>query len=116
MAVAAVTEFVLSQAGCEVTVAGDGAAAWGQLNAGNFAMVVSDEQMPHLTGLELRHRMLCQGRLREIPFILVTAKRWELDERKSIDELAITRLVQKPYSPIKLAEIVGQTIAGSRTR
>lgn len=59
--------------GHEVTVAGDGQEAWADLQLGQFAIVISDWQMPEIDGPDLCRRIRARGGERYTYFILVTA-------------------------------------------
>jgi DNA-binding response OmpR family regulator len=50
-------EQVLQRAGYEVDTAGDGAQAWSALHDEIYDLLITDNQMPRLTGLELIRRM-----------------------------------------------------------
>lgn len=48
---------MLSQSGYEVDAAEDGAVAWDALNAGCYDLLITDNQMPKVTGLELLKKL-----------------------------------------------------------
>ena len=62
----------LAARGYEVVAAADGEAAWQQLQAGRFDVVISDLKMPKLDGIELLKRIK-QGPLAEMDVIIMTA-------------------------------------------
>lgn len=113
-ATAAVERFALERAGYEVTVARNGEEALDALQAAPgehaFDLVLADEQMPRMTGRELRQQMRKCSRLSEVPFILLTAKRWEINPEQTLEELGIERLLAKPFSPTELVEMVNQVL------
>ncbi|MEM7312227.1 MAG: response regulator, partial [Planctomycetota bacterium] len=79
VATAQIEKFALEQAGYDVTTAANGSEAWDQLAESEFDLVLADEQMPRMTGRELRRHMCSHEELAKIPFILLTAKRWEIE-------------------------------------
>ena len=64
---------VLSAAGYEVVTAVDGAEAWRTIERQEFALVVSDVEMPHLDGIGLCQRIRATARTATLPLILVTS-------------------------------------------
>ncbi|MBW2147224.1 MAG: response regulator [Deltaproteobacteria bacterium] len=54
--------------------ADDGAAALQKLNADKFDLIVSDWNMPNMSGLELLKAIRSSQELKEIPFLMVTAE------------------------------------------
>lgn len=65
--------------GYEVTMAEDGAEALRLLRERPFDMVVSDVEMPRLTGLQLAAAIRGDERLRDLPVLLVTSRGSEAD-------------------------------------
>ena len=61
---------VLSRSGYEVDTAEDGAVAWQALNAANYNLVITDNNMPELTGVDLL-RKLRSARM-ALPVIMAT--------------------------------------------
>jgi DNA-binding response OmpR family regulator len=61
---------VLSRSGYEVDTAEDGAVAWQALNAANYDLVITDNNMPELTGVDLL-RKLRAARM-ALPVIMAT--------------------------------------------
>ena len=64
---------VLSAAGYQVVTAVDGAEAWRTLERQEFALVVSDVEMPRLDGFGLCERIRATERTASMPVILVTS-------------------------------------------
>jgi CheY-like chemotaxis protein len=107
--------FVLRQAGYDVTVASDGRTAWDLLNGEEFDLVVSDFTMPGMTGGELCARMRKDGRLIEIPFILLTARALELKSLVHQSQMSVSVVISKPFSPRELKQRVSECLAGCAT-
>jgi CheY-like chemotaxis protein len=68
--------------------------------------VVTDQQMPEMTGCELCERLRQDERYREIPIIMLTAKGLELELPRLRDELGITATFLKPFSPNEIVQAV----------
>jgi two-component system chemotaxis sensor kinase CheA len=64
---------ILETAGFEVVVAIDGLEAWTNLLEINPDIIISDVEMPQMTGLELARRVKGDARTRDIPLILLTS-------------------------------------------
>lgn len=110
-AMALVVQFNLERAGFEAVVADHGEEAWELLQNRNFDLVVTDQQMPKLSGRELLERMRQQDSTRSTPVILLTAKGLEMDVRRLQEELAIAAVFLKPFSPRALVQEIRQCLA-----
>ena len=64
---------VLRKLGYAVTEAQDGGEAWANLEVGHFPIVISDWQMPEVSGPELCRRIRARATDRYTYFLLVTA-------------------------------------------
>ncbi len=104
-ALARVVSFTLKKNGFDVCQAADGAEAWDYAQEKVFDLVVTDQQMPEMTGLELTARLRQSERHRETPIILLTAKGMELDIDRIREEYGVTQMLIKPFSPSALAAI-----------
>ena len=108
---AAVIRFNLEKAGFDVTVAKCGTTAWKLLCEREFDLMVSDFQMPGITGGELCERVRQEPRHGEMPIILLTAKELELDGTHYLDELSVSTIMAKPFSPRELTKAVQTYLA-----
>lgn len=113
-ALSRVIQVVLAKAGFNVTCAYDGEAAWSLIQENEYDLIVTDQQMPKLNGVDLCHRVRkMDGRYSSIPIFLLTAKGLELDLQKLKSELAITDVIAKPFSPVALVEVLEQHLTAS---
>lgn len=64
---------ILETAGFEVHVAVDGVEAWEMLTEATYDVVISDVEMPNMTGLELTRRIKMTPETRDTPVILLTS-------------------------------------------
>ncbi len=76
---------ILDGAGYDVTAAVDGLDGFNKLRNGTFDAVVSDVEMPNLSGLELTSRIRQYPEYEELPIILVTTLAKEEDKRRGAD-------------------------------
>jgi len=109
-----VIQVVLAKAGFNVTCAYDGEAAWNLIQENEFDLIVTDQQMPRLNGVELCQRVRkMDGRYSSIPIFLLTAKGLELDSNQLKSELDITDVIAKPFSPVALVGVLEQHLTAS---
>lgn len=81
--------------GYEVDVAEDGEAAWQALNAGNYHLLITDNNMPKVTGIELLQRL--RGARMEVPVVLVSGQ-MPTAELERHPQLNIEATLLKPYT------------------
>lgn len=93
-----VVSYKLRGAGYCVLEAGNGEDAWQILQTSDVDLVLTDQQMPLMTGLELVETMRTLERTARVPVLMLTARgfRLEKDELARADVLA---LIAKPFSP-----------------
>lgn len=104
VALARVTQFAMNRAGFDAQIAANGRKAFDLAQADVFDIVISDQQMPEMTGLELCRRLRATERYATTPIILLTAKGLELELPALQRELEISAIFPKPFSP---SEVVG---------
>jgi two-component system chemotaxis sensor kinase CheA len=97
---------ILEAAGCQVTTAVDGMDAFTRLRSGNFDLVVSDVDMPRLSGFELTTKMREDKKLREIPVVLVTSLESSQDRERGIEAGANAYIVKSSFDQSNLLEVV----------
>jgi len=98
--IANVVAMKLRNAGLEVIVAMDGLEAYELAIAERPDFMITDLQMPGMSGLELCARLSAELE-GGIPTILLTAKGFELSA-ESVRELPVRRIMTKPFSPREL--------------
>ena len=89
-------------------VCADGQLAWEAFQAQDVAAVVSDQEMPRMSGVDLCRNV--RSRAPNLPFFLVTGRQMELSTTGITDELNITRLFGKPFSPADVIAAVSDAI------
>jgi CheY-like chemotaxis protein len=110
-AMASVVQFNLERAGFFVTVAHDGLTAWEFLQEESFDLLLTDQQMPGMTGCQLCEHVRAVAALADMPVILLTAKGLELELPRIRDELKITATFLKPFSPKEVVKAVEDCLA-----
>jgi len=99
------------KAGFDVETTADGEAGWEAIQRERPSLLVTDYQMPRLDGLALIRRIRADAELQDLPVVLLTAKGFELDEDELKEELDISRLVRKPFSPRELVSTFRELLA-----
>lgn len=106
-----VMRFNLELLDLDVTVAMDGDQAWQHAQDVTFDLIVSDHEMPGLTGVQLCERIRQLPKYQNTPIIMVTARELELDGKRLRNQLLINEVFAKPYSPAKVCETVESLLA-----
>jgi len=94
---------LLQKAGYHVEVAEDGLAGWNALHLRRYDLLITDNQMPRLTGLELVKRLRSEGR--SLPVVLASGT-FDGDDAQGYDALRIAARLTKPFSPEELVNTV----------
>lgn len=101
---------ILESAGYEVKAAVDGADAFAALKTEPFDLVVSDVDMPRLSGFDLTAKIRADKRLAELPVVLVTALESREDRERGIDVGASAYIVKSSFDQSNLLEVIGRLI------
>lgn len=94
---------ILFQAGYSVDLAGDGQAGWEALQRKKYELLITDYDMPQLTGLELAGRV--RGAGMELPIIIASGSTW-LTNDDTYAWLRLSPSLQKPFTPEALLQTV----------
>jgi two-component system chemotaxis response regulator CheY len=95
----------------EFSEANDGQPAWELLNGGQtkIDLVISDWNMPGVTGLELLRNVRGHATLKTTPFIMVTAET-EAHQIAEAIKLQVDNYVTNPVAPVVLREKIEATL------
>lgn len=93
-----VVSMKLKNAGYEVLTAMDGEEALELCTTEAPDLVITDYQMPIMTGLELCKALRASEQTKDVPAILLTARGFDL-EPAEMTEAGITMVLAKPFSP-----------------
>ena len=96
----------LTKAGFDVEPHPDGQAAWEAVQRECPRLVITDYQMPRMDGLSLCRQLRADEQTRTLPIILLTAKGFELEEQQLKEELGLSAMIPKPFSPRELLKTV----------
>ncbi len=100
-----ILELKFASNGFNVIKAMTGQQAWEAIVSQNPDIVITDYQMPELTGLDIAEKMYVDDKLRNIPVILLTARGFSLTDEDLIGT-NIIELITKPFSPREILAIV----------
>jgi len=89
--------------GYEVITATNGAEAFELACAEKPDIIVTDFQMPAMTGVELVEKIRQNEETKDIPVILLTARSFAISEEQQ-EDLQISGCISKPFSPRELLE------------
>jgi two-component system, chemotaxis family, sensor kinase CheA len=102
---------ILSSAGYDVTVAVDGLEGFNTLmTQKDFNVIVSDVEMPNLSGLEMTARIRKYSEYNELPIVLVTTLATEADKRKGAEAGANAYLTKGDFDQTLLLNTLRRLI------
>jgi CheY-like chemotaxis protein len=87
--------------GFEVIAAENGDKAFTMACKEKPDIIVTDFQMPGMTGLELVRKLRQYETTKDIPVIMLTARGFAVEDKER-EELEISELLSKPFSPREL--------------
>ncbi len=100
----------LEQCGYTVHTAMDGQQGLETILAVNPDLVVTDLQMPYMSGIELSARLWESDKTKDIPVIMLTARGFAIEEQ--VRELGNVRtLLSKPFGTKALVELISTTLS-----
>ena len=111
-----ILRFKLTSSSRQVHVARHGEEAWTQLVRGfddgqPADLLVTDHQMPRLSGVDLIRRVRGDCRFAGLPVILCSAKGLELRAGAELADLGINKVVYKPFSPRQVVQMVEELLS-----
>jgi len=87
--------------GYEPITAGNGQEAYDLACRENPDIIIADYMMPVMSGLELLEKLRENETTRNIPFILLTARNFAIDDVNQ-QRLNVSQCITKPFSPKEL--------------
>lgn len=83
--------------------ADDGSTAWDILQKEEVNLIVSDWNMPKMTGIELLKKVRADDRFTNLPFLMVTAEAQKENIIEAI-KARVSNYIVKPFTPETLSE------------
>jgi two-component system chemotaxis response regulator CheY len=97
---------ILRQLGfSNIIEADDGSAAWEILNKDQVDFIISDWNMPQMTGIELLRKVRASEEFADLPFLMVTAEAQQENIIEAV-QAKVSNYIVKPFT----AETLGQKI------
>ncbi|NLW82202.1 MAG: response regulator [Desulfovibrionales bacterium] len=97
---------ILRQLGfSNIVEADDGAAAWEILTKDQIDFIISDWNMPQMTGIELLRKVRASEEFGDLPFLMVTAEAQQENIIEAV-QAKVSNYIVKPFT----AETLGQKI------
>ena len=90
-----------------VVEADDGTTAWEVLNKDKIEFIVSDWNMPKMTGLELLKAVRADDALKDIPFLMVTAEAQQENIIEAV-KAGVSNYIVKPFTAETLSQKIEQ--------
>jgi two-component system, OmpR family, phosphate regulon response regulator PhoB len=100
-AIAELMSYSLRQSGYEPVTLGTAELAMQSINQTLPALILLDVMLPGMSGFDLARRLRGDGRTRELPIIMVTARGEESDRVGGL-EIGADDYISKPFSPREL--------------
>ncbi|WP_027358014.1 chemotaxis response regulator CheY [Desulforegula conservatrix] len=95
---------ILKQLGFNnITEADDGTTALEELKKSHYDLIISDWNMPKMTGLELLKTIRSTPEFKDIPFLMVTAEAQKQNVIEAV-QAGVSNYVVKPFTAEAIAE------------
>ena len=94
----------------EVDEATDGAMALSKLRTKNYGLVISDWNMEPMSGLELLKEVRADAKLKNMPFIMVTAES-KTDNVIAAKQAGVDNYIVKPFNAATLKQKIDAVLA-----
>jgi two-component system, chemotaxis family, chemotaxis protein CheY len=101
----------LESAGYVVDQASDGVEALGTLSTTDFDVVITDQWMPNMTGVEFVRAVRENPNLVDLPILAVTSD-GEDDVREEVMKAGASECILKPFTPDDLLDTIARMAEG----
>ena len=115
LAVAKRLQISLERAGYFVDIARNGAQALTKAQRKHFDLVLTDEQMPVMSGHELCRKLREDERYANTPVIILTGGRSQLEANDLSEEMHVSAIVDKPFNPESIVRLVEHQLLEDRS-
>jgi CheY-like chemotaxis protein len=95
--------------GYEPITAGNGEEAYELACKEKPDIIIADYMMPIMDGLELLEKLRANEQTKDIPFILLTARNFAIDDARQ-QQLNVSQCITKPFSPKELLRTIEDII------
>ncbi len=102
---------ILTQLGFKHFIeAEDGTIAWDVLQKEKVDFIVSDWNMPTMTGIDLLRKVRADERFKDLPFMMITAEAQKENIVEAVKE-RVSNYIVKPFTPETLSEKIQKIFA-----
>ncbi|MFA6176039.1 MAG: response regulator [Phycisphaerae bacterium] len=101
--------------GFDVVTADNGAEAYRLCCEEKPDIIITDYQMPQMTGLELIEKVRSNPDLKHIPIIMLTARGFAIEDEQK-EKLNVAECLSKPFSPKELLGYVESVLQSSAAK
>ena len=93
-----------------IVEADDGSTAWEILNKDNIDFIVSDWNMPTMSGIELLRKVRASEEYADVPFLMVTAEAQQENIIEAV-QAKVSNYIVKPFTPETLGQKIDKIFA-----
>jgi two-component system, chemotaxis family, sensor histidine kinase and response regulator WspE len=104
---------LLANHGYDVEVAGDGMDGWNAVRVGHYDLVITDVDMPRMTGFELVSQIKNDSHLHALPVMIVSYKGSEDDRNRGLEAGANYYFTKSSFHDETLLQAVIDLIDGA---
>jgi two-component system chemotaxis response regulator CheY len=90
--------------------ADDGTTAWEILNKDRIDFIISDWNMPKMTGIELLRKVRASEEFADLPFLMVTAEGLQENIIEAV-QAKVSNYIVKPFTPETLGQKIDKIFA-----
>ncbi len=102
---------ILNQIGFRrIIEANDGKEAWEMIEAHEISLVISDWNMPNMTGIELLRKVRQSQQYKDTPFLMVTAEGVKDNVIEALQS-GVSGYIVKPFSPASMRDKIQKIFA-----
>lgn len=103
---------ILRQIGfTNVVEADDGTTAWDILNKDRIEFIISDWNMPQMTGIELLRKVRASEEFGDLPFLMVTAEAQQENIIEAV-QAKVSNYIVKPFTADVMKQKIDKIFAG----
>jgi CheY-like chemotaxis protein len=100
---------LLSSKGYKVTGVRDGLAALGEIEKSRPDLILLDIMMPGIDGFEVCRRIKENPDTRDIPIVMLTAKKSTADQARGV-EVGADAYMTKPFKSLKIIDVISSLL------